>query len=574
MTADKDQKPLRSQTWFGIKRGRGVGARSFMKNQGLPHDMFEGKPVIGICNTWSELTPCNAHLRELAQHVREGVLEAGGFPVEFPAMSLGETLMRPTTMLYRNLLAMEVEESIRANPLDGVVLLCGCDKTTPGLVMGAASVDLPTIVVSGGPMLNGWSGTTRLGNGTSFFKLHANAAAGEASDEDYAEIEAATSRSVGSCNTMGTASTMASMVEALGIALAGNGATPAADSRRRVLARLSGRRAVDLVREELPLSQFLTRPAFENAIKVNGAIGGSTNAVIHLQAIAGRTSVPIGLDDWDVLGRDMPCLVNTMPSGEYLMEDFFNAGGVPVVMKEIEGHLHTALPVIEGGVLADRLAQTRNLIPDVIRSLNNPVKPQGGVAVLRGNLAPNGAVIKPSAATPELMSHRGRAVVFKGLIDFRTRINDPDLDVDETCVLVLQNCGPKGHPGMPEVGNMELPTKILRKGVRDMVRISDARMSGTAFGTVILHVSPEAAVGGPLALVRDGDFIELDVTGRRLHLDISAAELEARAAAFVLPEPEFETGWEAIYSKFVGQADEGADLDILQGCRGATPRYR
>lgn len=574
MTADNEQKPLRSQTWFGVKRGRGVGARSFMKNQGLPHDMFEGKPVIGICNTWSQLTPCNAHLRELAQHVREGVLEAGGFPVEFPAMSLGETLMRPTTMLYRNLLAMEAEESIRANPLDGVVLLCGCDKTTPGLVMGAASVDLPTIVVSGGPMLNGWSGTTRLGNGTSFFKLHADAAAGEASDEDYAEIEAATSRSIGSCNTMGTASSMASMVEALGIALAGNGATPAADSRRRVLARLAGRRAVGLVREGLNLSHFLTRPAFENAIKVNGAIGGSTNAVIHLQAIAGRTDVDIGLDDWDDLGRDMPCLVNTMPSGEYLMEDFFNAGGLPAAMKEIEDRLQTSLPVIEGGTLADRLTRARNRIPDVIRPLDNPVKPQGGIAVLRGNLAPNGAVIKPSAATPELMKHRGRAVVFDGLIDFRTRANDPDLDVDASCILVLRNCGPKGHPGMPEVGNMELPNKILRQGIRDMVRISDARMSGTAFGTVILHVSPESAVGGPLALVRDGDFIEVNVDERRLHLDISEEELAERSAAFTLPAQKFESGWEAIYTNFVGQAHEGADFEILQGCRGATPRYR
>lgn len=574
MTGDKDNPPLRSQTWFGIKRGRGVGARSFMKNQGLPHDMFEGKPVIGICNTWSQLTPCNAHLRELAQHVREGVLEAGGFPVEFPAMSLGETLMRPTTMLYRNLLAMEVEESIRANPLDGVVLLCGCDKTTPGLVMGAASVNLPTIVVSGGPMLNGWSGTTRLGNGTSFFKLHANAAAGEASDEEYSEIEAATSRSAGSCNTMGTASTMAAMVEALGIALPGNGATPAVDSRRRVLARLSGRRAVDLVREGLDLHQFLTRPAFDNAIKVNGAIGGSTNAVIHLQAIAGRVGVEIGLDDWDRLGRDMPCLVNTMPSGEYLMEDFFNAGGLPVVMKEVEDRLHLDLPVIEGGDVRSRLLRVKNLIPDVIRSVGNPVKPQGGIAVLRGNLAPDGAVLKPSAASPELMKHRGRAVVFNGLLDFRARINDPDLDIDPTCVMVLQNCGPKGHPGMPEVGNMELPPKILKMGIRDMVRISDARMSGTAYGTVVLHVSPEAAVGGPLALVRNGDMIELDVEARRLHLDVSETEMAERKAAFTPAPAEYETGWEAIYINSVGQAHEGADLDVLRGCRGSTPRYR
>lgn len=570
----EETKRLRSQTWFGVKRGRGVGARSFMKNQGLPHDMFEGKPVIGICNTWSQLTPCNAHLRDLAQHVREGVLEAGGFPLEFPAMSLGETLMRPTTMLYRNLLAMEVEESIRANPLDGVVLLCGCDKTTPGLLMGAASVDLPSIVVSGGPMLNGWSGTTRLGNGTSFFKLHADASAGEASDEDYAEIEAATSRSVGSCNTMGTASTMASLCEALGIALPQNGATPAADSRRRVLARLSGRRVVDLVRDDVRPSSLLTRKAFENAILTNGAIGGSTNAVVHLKAIAGRVGVPLDLDDWDTLGRDMPCLVNTMPSGDYLMEDFFNAGGLPAVMAEIRDRLHTNVSVVEGGVLSARLDQAKNRIRDVIRPVSDPVKPQGGIAVLRGNLAPDGAVIKPSAASTDLMKHRGRAVVFENLIDFRERVNDPDLDIDPDCVMVLKRCGPKGHPGMPEVGNMELPEKILKTGVRDMVRISDARMSGTAFGTVVLHVAPEASAGGLLALVQNGDMIELDVDARRLHLDVSDEEIVSRREKWEAPQNPFDSGWEKLYVDSVEQADLGADLGFLKGRRGSTPRYR
>jgi len=568
-----EEKKLRSQTWFGVKRGRGMGARIWMKNQGLPHDMFEGKPVIGICNTWSELNPCNGHLRELARHVREGVLEAGGFPVEFPVMGLGENQMRPTTMLYRNLLAMEAEESIRANPLDGVVLLCGCDKTTPGLLMAAASVDLPSIVVSGGPMLNGWSGRTRLGNGTSFFKLHSEFAAGTASDEAYANLEFDTARSAGSCNTMGTASTMASMCEALGIALPQNGATPAVDARR-LLARMAGRRAVELVREDIKPSDILTRKAFENAILTNGAIGGSTNAVVHLKAVAGRVGVPLDLDDWDRLGRDMPCLLNLMPSGDFLMEDFYYAGGLPAVMALIRERLYTDVPVIEGGTLGERLDGAKTLIPEVIRPLDDPFKPQGGIAVLKGNLAPDGAVLKPSAASPELMKHRGRAVVFKNLIDFRSRVNDPDLDIDPSCVMVLQNAGPKGNPGMPEVGNMELPEKVLRQGVRDMVRISDARMSGTAFGTVVLHVAPEAAVGGPLALVRDGDMIELDVAARTLHLDVPDEELARRRAAWREPGNQFESGWEKLYVDTVEQADRGADLSFLKGRRGSEPRYR
>jgi dihydroxy-acid dehydratase len=572
---DEETKKLRSADWFGRMDKDGFNHRSWMKNQGLPQHLFDGRPVIGICNTWSELTPCNAHFRALAERVKRGVYEAGGFPLEFPVTSLGETMMRPTTMLFRNLASMDVEESIRANPLDGVVLMVGCDKTTPSLVMGAASCDLPTLAVSGGPMLNGKFRGEDIGSGTHVWKFSEMVRAGEMSLADFMDAEACMSRSHGHCMTMGTASTMASMMEALGLGLPSNAAIPAADSRRYVLAHMAGRRIVEMVREDLRLSKVLTRRAFENAIRVNAAIGGSTNAVIHLIAIAGRIGVELGLDDWDRLGHDVPLLVNLMPSGRYLMEDFYYAGGLPAVLRELGEHglLHKNALTVNGRTLWDNVADAPCYDREVIATLDQPLKPRAGIAVLRGNLAPDGAIIKPSAATPDLMQHRGRAVVFEDIEDYHARIDDPALEVDESCVLVLKNCGPRGYPGMAEVGNMGLPPKILKQGVTDMVRISDARMSGTAYGTVVLHTAPEAAVGGPLALVRNGDMIELDVAGRRLHLDVSAEELARRRGAWTPPPPVFDRGYYRLYVNHVLQADKGADLDFLVGKSGApVPR--
>jgi len=567
------KKPLRSQAWFGGDDKDSFIHRSWMKNQGYPNDAFDGRPVIGICNTWSELTPCNGHFRELAEMVKRGVLEAGGFPVEFPAMSLGETNLRPTAMLFRNLASMDVEESIRANPIDGVVLLVGCDKTTPSLLMGAASVDLPTIVLSGGPMLNGNYRGKPIGSGTDVWKFSEDVRAGRMSLQEFKQAESGMSRSSGHCMTMGTASTMACMVESLGVALPGNAAIPAVDSRRKLQAQLTGRRIVSMVHEDLKLSKILTREAFENAIMVNGAVGGSTNAVVHLIAIAGRIGVDLTLADWDRLGRDIPCLVNLMPSGQYLMEDFYYAGGLPVVMQELLAKLHGDVLTVTGATVASNIDGVENFNPDVITPLPTPFKENGGIAVLRGNLSPRGAIIKPSAATPALMQHRGRAVVFGSIEHYKARVDDPELDIDASCIMVLQNCGPKGYPGMAEVGNMGLPKKLLEQGVRDMVRISDARMSGTAYGTVVLHVAPEAAMGGPLALVRDGDMIELDVKGRRLHLDVPDAELARRREAWREPEPAMRGGYQAMYIKHVLQADQGVDLDFLVGCRGsAVPR--
>ncbi len=565
----RNKRPLRSSAWFGRHDRDGLVHRSWMKNQGIPHDQFDGRPVIGICNTWSQATPCNAHFRELAQHVRDGVLDAGGFPIEFPVMSLGETLMRPTTMLFRNQVAMDVEESIRANPFDGIVLLMGCDKTTPALLMGAASCDLPTIGVSGGPMLNGKFRGEDIGSGTHVWKFTELLKTGAMNEGDMIEAESCMSRSAGHCMTMGTASTMASMVEALGMGLPTNAAIPAADSRRRVLARMAGRRIVAMVHDDLRMSKILTRDAFENAIMVNGAIGGSTNAVVHLLAVAGRVGVPLSLDDWDRLGRDMPCLVNLMPSGQYLMEDFYYAGGLPVVIREIGGYIHKRALTVNGCTLWDNVKDAVNYNDAVITPLAEPFKGQGGIAVLRGNLAPRGAVLKPSAATPRLMRHRGRAVVFEDIDDLNRRIDDPKLDVDGDCVLVLKNCGPKGYPGFPEVGNFALPAKLLKKGVTDMVRISDARMSGTAYGTVVLHIAPEAAIGGPLALVRNGDLIELDVAKRRLHLDVSEAELTRRKRQRAGYKPHADRGWVKLYCDTVLQADQGVDLDFLVGHSGA-----
>ena len=569
----KKPSELRSQQWFGRQDRDGFAYRSWVKGKGVPHDQFDGRPVIGICNTFSELTPCNSHFRTLAEQVKIGVYEAGGFPFEFPVMSLGETLLRPTAMLYRNLASMDVEESIRGNPLDGVVLLMGCDKTTPSLVMGAASVDLPTIGVSGGPMLSGkWRGG-ELGSGTGVWSMSEQVRAGTLKLAEFLEAESCMHRSHGHCMTMGTASTMACMVEALGLGLPGNAAFPAVDGRRNVLARMAGRRAVEAVHEDLTISKILTREAFENAIKVLAAIGGSTNAVIHLIAIAGRLGVKLEMEDFDRLASESPCLVNLQPSGKYLMEDFCYAGGLPAVMHEIASTLHLGAITANGETMGTNIAGAENWNKDVIKSMADPFKDHAGIAVLRGNLAPRGAVIKPSAATPALMVHTGRAVVFESIEDFHARIDDDDLDVDENCVLVLKNCGPRGYPGMAEVGNMPLPPKILKKGITDMVRISDARMSGTAYGTVVLHTAPEAAAGGPLAVVRNGDLIELDVPKRRIHLHVSDDELARRLADWRAPPPPLASGYWKLYVDHVLQADEGVDLDFLVGKRGAfVPR--
>lgn len=567
------KRTFRSAAWFGRMDKDGFLHRSWMR--GFPQEVFDGRPVIGICNTWSELTPCNAHFREIAECVKRGVWEAGGFPLEFPVTSLGETNMRPTAMLFRNLVSMDVEESIRANPIDAVVLLCGCDKTTPALVMGAASCDVPAIVVSGGPMLNGKYCGRNIGSGTDVWRFDAMVKAGTMSETEFREAETCMSRSAGHCMTMGTASTMASMVEALGLGLPGNAAIPAADSRRSVLAHMAGRRIVEMAREDMRISTILTRKAFENAIRVNAAIGGSTNAVIHHLAMAGRVGVKVTLEDWDRLGRDVPTLVDLMPSGRFLMEDFYYAGGLPTVIRALDEHgmLHRDAVTVNGKTLTENCKDAPNWNSEVIRPFDKPLVASGGVAVLRGNLAPDGAVLKPSAASPKLLSHRGRAVVFENIEHYNERVKDPALDVDETCILVMKNCGPKGYPGMPEVGNMALPPKILQKGVADMVRISDARMSGTAYGTVVLHVCPEAAVGGNLALVRDGDFIDLDVPARRLHLDVSEEILNKRRAAWKPPAPAMDGGYQKLYVDHVQQASCGADLDFLIGCRGdAVPR--
>ena len=564
---------LRSQAWFGGQGRDSFIHRSWMKNHGEPADSFDGRPVIGICNTFSELTPCNAHFRELAEKVKRGVLQAGGYPVEFPVMSLGETNLRPTAMLFRNLASMDVEESIRGNPIDGVVLLTGCDKTTPALLMGAASCDLPAIIVSGGPMLSGRFQGRTLGSGTDVWRLSEEVRAGTLAEADFLDAEAANSRSAGHCNTMGTASSMASLVEALGMTLPSNAAIPAADARRSTLAQMSGRRIVEMVAEDLKPSDILTREAFENAIKVIGAIGGSTNCVLHLLAIAGRVGVDMTLDDWDRVGRDIPCIVDLMPSGRFLMEDFYYAGGVPAVMAELGGRLHAGALTVTGKTVAENIAGAVCWNREVIRPIDDPLAAQGGLAVLRGNLAPAGAVLKPSAATASLLKHRGPAVVFETIEDFHARVDDPDLPVTADSVMVLKNCGPRGYPGMAEVGNMPIPRKLLRQGVRDMVRLSDARMSGTAYGTVVLHIAPEAAMGGPLALVETGDMIELDVEARLLRLDVSDAELAARRTRWTAPVPVMKGGYQSLYVDHVLQADRGADLDFLVGRRGAdVPR--
>jgi len=561
---------LRSQGWFGRKDKDGIIYRSWMKNQGMPTDMFDGRPVIGICNTFSELTPCNAHFRDHAEAVKKGVLEAGGFPVEFPIMSLGETLLKPTAMLFRNLASMDAEESIRGNPLDGVVLLTGCDKTTPSTVMGAASVGLPTIVVPGGPMLNGRYKGQTIGSGTHVWKFDEDMKTGLMTQEECEFAESCMSRSIGHCMTMGTASTMACMVEALGLTLSGAAAIPAADSRKKVMAQLSGRRIVEMVKEDLKIDKILTRAAFENAIKVNAAIGGSSNFIIHLMAIAGRIGVDLTLEDFDELGSKIPLLLNLMPSGQYLMEDFFYAGGLPVILEQLKEHLHENIITVTGLNHHDNIkGSTECYNAEVIATIDQPFIPEAGCVVVKGNLALNGAVIKPSAATPSLMKHTGRAVVFESIEDYNARIDDPELDIDENCVMVLKYVGPVGYPGMPEVGNMALPKKILQKGIKDMVRISDGRMSGTAYGTAVLHVSPESAIGGNLALVQNGDLIELNVEQRKLHLHVSDEELERRRENWLKPKPAAERGYVSLYIKHVMGADKGADLDFLRGSSGS-----
>jgi L-arabonate dehydrase len=574
-TNHRKKNHRRSADWFSRQDIYGFIYRSWVKNRGVPNDQFDGRPVIGICNTWSELTPCNTHFRVLADHVRHGILEAGGFPLEFPVMSLGETLLRPTAMLYRNLASMDAEESIRGNPLDGVVLLGGCDKTTPSILMGAASVDIPTIFVSGGPMLSGKYRGQDIGSGTNVWSMSEDLRAGKITLEEFHEAESCMHRSHGHCMTMGTASTMASMIESLGVGMPGNAAYPAVDARRNVIARMAGRRIVELVKQDVRLSQILTKQAFENAIRANAAIGGSTNAVIHLIAIARRIGVELTLDDWDRVGSGVHTLVNLKPNGQYLMEDFCYAGGLPAVLRELGENdlLHRNALTVNGQSIWDNVKNAECWNREVIHTFKSPFKKHTGIAVLRGNLCPDGAIIKPSAATPALMKHRGRAVVFASIEDFHRRIDDPKLEIDERSVMVLQNCGPKGYPGMAEVGNMPLPPKLLKKGITDMVRISDARMSGTAYGTVVLHISPEAAAGGTLALVQSGDEIELDVAKRKLQLLVSERELEQRRAKWKAPKPHLERGYWRLYHEHVLQAHEGADLDFLVGKSGAfVPR--
>ncbi|MEV1006884.1 IlvD/Edd family dehydratase [Streptomyces sp. NPDC049881] len=579
MTASHEPQPPaapRSAAWFGTEGRNGFIHRSWLRNQGHGPEVFDGRPVIGIGNSWSELTPCNAHLRDLAEAVKRGVWQAGGFPLEFPVMSLGEPLMRPTTMLYRNLLAMETEETLRANPLDGVVLLSGCDKTTPAMLMGAASVGLPTLMVTGGPMLNGKFQGRDIGSGTDVWRLSEEVRAGRMSPADLTDAEACMSRSSGHCMTMGTASTMACVVEALGVQLSGGAAIPAVDARRRAIAQESGRRIVAMVGEDLRPSALLTREAFENAIRVNAALGGSTNAVVHLLALAGRAGVPLALDDFDRLAADVPVLVDLMPSGRFLMEDFYYAGGLPVVLRELDamGLLHADAMTGSGRTVGEEVAEARCWNREVIRTAEEPFRPAGeGTVVLRGSLCPDGAVLKVSAASPELLRHRGRALVFDRVEDYIAAADDPDLPVDPSTVIVVRGAGPRGYPGFPEVGNVPVPKVLLEAGVEDVLRISDARMSGTGYGTCVLHVAPEAAVGGPLALVRTGDWIELDVPARRLDLAVDPAELAARTPAPVATEIPAR-GWARLYVEHVQQADVGADLDFLTGGSGdGVPRH-
>jgi len=566
---DKQKPTLRSQEAYGKPDKDGFIHRSWMMAQGFPEDVFDGRPVIGICNTWSEITPCNSHLRELAEYVKRGVWEMGGLPLEFPVTSLGETQMRPTAMLFRNLLSMDVEESIRGNPIDGVVLLGGCDKTSPGQLMGAASVDLPTIIVSSGPMLNGKFRGRDIGSGTDVWKFDAEVKAGRMTQAEFSAAEAGMSRSRGVCMTMGSASSFASIAEALGLALPMNGTAPGVIAERQRMAHQAGREIVRLVKDGLKLSHFLTREAFENAIKVHSAIGGSTNTVIHLLAIARRIGVELSLEDFDTLTQDIPLLVNVQPSGQYLMEEFHYSGGVPGVFARLGSRLHQTAPTVSGATIGDIAAAANIWMDDVICTVEKPVKPDAGTIVLKGNIAPNGAIMKPSAASPALLNHTGPALVFEDIEDYKSRIDDPDLDVTKDTVLVLRGCGPMGYPGMPEVGNMALPRKLLAQGISYMVRVSDARMSGTAYGTVVLHVSPEAAAGGPLGLIRTGDMITLNASKRILSVDVSDTVLASRDNPTQMAFKPVSRGYAHLYQTRVEQADVGCDLDFLKGGSGS-----
>jgi dihydroxy-acid dehydratase len=568
---------LRSRDWFGKNDRWGLAHRAWLRAEGFSERVFQGKPVIGICNSWSELNNCNAHLRQVAEAVKRGVWEAGGFPLEFPTISLGEMLMKPTTMLYRNLMAMDVEECLRAYPLDGVVLLCGCDKTTPAQLMGAASVDIPALMVPGGPMLSGmWRGQ-ELGSGTDTRRLWEEVRAGRIGEEAWCEIESCISRSAGHCTVMGTASTMASLAEALGMTLPGAADIPAADSRRLAIAEQSGSRIVEMVKEDLRPSAILTAPAIENSIRLLMALGGSTNALIHLVAIAGRLGFDLPLAKFDEISHATPVVANVKPSGKFLMEDFHYAGGVPATLKEISSLLHLDALTATGRSLGENIARAACFNREVIKPFGQPLYPEGGAVVLWGNLAPQGAVIKQSAASPHLLKHQGRAVVFENSQDLLARLDDPNLQVEENSVLVLKNVGPKGAPGMPEWGHLPIPAKLLKAGVKDVVRLSDARISGTSFGTLVVHISPESAVGGPLAIVRDGDEIELDVRAKRLELLVPEGEIKKRLSRWTPPSPHYRRGYGKMYLDHILQAHEGCDFDFLRGRAsedGASPAIR
>ena len=563
--ARKRYEDLRSARWYGAEDLRAFGHRSRTLQMGYSREDWKGKPVIGIINTWSDINPCHTHFKQRAEEVKRGIWQAGGFPVEMPAISLSEPFQKPTTMLYRNLLAMECEELLRSYPCDGAVLMGGCDKTTPALLMGAASMDLPAIFVPAGPMLRGnWHGKT-LGSGSDTWKYWAELKVGNITQKDWEEIEDGIARAPGTCMTMGTAATMMSAVEALGMSLPASSAIPAVDANHSRMASGSGRRIVEMVWEDLKPSNVMTEKAFENAITIVMAMGGSTNAAVHLIAMAGRLGVPIDLDRFDAISRRTPWLADIRPSGRWLMEDFYYAGGLPALLNELGDSLHRDAVTVSGKTLGEDIDGADIWNEEVIRRKSAPLSEEGGLAVLRGNLCPDGAVIKQSACDPALLKHRGPAIVFKDYNDMAARIDDPDLDVTAGSVIVLQQAGPQGGPGMPEWGMLPIPKKILEAGVRDMVRISDARMSGTSYGTCVLHVAPESWVGGPLALVRDGDMIELDVPGRRLHLDVSDDELAARFAAWVPPTRKFERGFGALYANHITQADKGCDFDVLMG---------